>query len=124
MNAHDVVTIVGNLADNAMDAAAEGTAPRWVEVGFTAGTGILSLRVADSGPGVDAQAAGALLTRGYTTKGTDGYGRGIGLAPVQQTVNRLGGTLEVAGGAGAVFTVALPVPGRTGTVPMEAGHGG
>jgi signal transduction histidine kinase len=39
-------------------------------------------------------------------------GRGLGLALVGQVVRRYGGTVEVAQGVGAVFTVHLPGPIR------------
>ncbi|WP_427017129.1 sensor histidine kinase [Pseudarthrobacter sp. P1] len=116
LSAHDVVTVVGNLIDNALDAAADGTEPRWVEVSMDATADEVVLQVADSGAGIDAAAAQRLLRMGYTTKGSDGYGRGIGLALVQQAVQRLGGTLSVRSNPGAVFTVVLPA----GPAPAEA----
>ncbi|MFI7678892.1 ATP-binding protein [Actinophytocola sp. NPDC049390] len=100
----DVVTILGNLIDNALDAAIEGgNAPR---VFVTARTedGALLLRVEDTGPGL---AAGEVaFDRGWSTKAD---GRGLGLALVRQAVRRGNGTIEVGQGErGAVFTVRLP----------------
>ncbi|HEY8293693.1 MAG TPA: sensor histidine kinase [Micrococcaceae bacterium] len=109
ISAHDAVTILGNLIDNAMDAAADGAEPRWVEVGIAAVAAGLVLEVSDSGAGVDATAADNVLKKGFTTKLSDGGGRGIGLALVQQAVQRLGGSLDIGRRTGAVFTVTLPV---------------
>ncbi|MDQ6752514.1 MAG: sensor histidine kinase [Actinomycetota bacterium] len=109
IGAHEAVTILGNLIDNAMDAAADGAEPRWVEVGIAAGAAGLVLEVSDSGAGVDATAADNVLKKGFTTKLSDGGGRGIGLALVQQAVQRLGGSLDIGRRTGAVFTVTLPV---------------
>ncbi|WP_341867810.1 sensor histidine kinase, partial [Rathayibacter festucae] len=67
----------------------------------------LVLQVSDSGPGV-AEAAD-VFARGYSTKESDAFGRGIGLALVQQVVQRLGGSIEVTRHVGAVFTVQLPL---------------
>jgi two-component system CitB family sensor kinase len=107
LDARELVTIVGNLIDNAIDAATR------VEVLLRAeGDGVL-IRVTDNGPGLTAPEA---FVRGWTTKGD---GHGLGLALVGQAVRRLGGTIEVDGieengtrEDGSVFTVMLPIPQR------------
>jgi sensor histidine kinase regulating citrate/malate metabolism len=118
--ARDLVTILGNLLDNAIDAAIEGAAADGgrpsVTVTVTARTedGELLLRVADSGPGVDPAAIREVFRRGWTTKSE---GRGLGLALVEQAVRRGGGTvgLEQADRGGARFTVRMPLrPERSG----------
>jgi two-component system CitB family sensor kinase len=105
----DLVTIVGNLLDNAIDAAVEAPGPRWVRFGArTVGADELELVVADSGPGLDPEQAGRVFQRGYSTKSTDRpLGRGIGLALVAQAAHRYGGAVAVANEKGAVFTVTL-----------------
>ena len=68
----------------------------------------LQLQVADSGPGLDAEAAQRVFERGYSTKPSERpLGRGIGLALVAQAAHRYGGSVEVRNEAGAVFTVRL-----------------
>src|SRR5205814_1924261 len=52
----DVATVVGNLVDNAMDAAAVA-AERWVEVGVGLVDGDVDVVVRDSGAGVPADLA-------------------------------------------------------------------
>jgi sensor histidine kinase regulating citrate/malate metabolism len=100
----DVVTILGNLIDNALDAAIEGGGAPKVFVTARSEGGALLLRVEDTGPGL---AAGEVaFDRGWSTKAD---GRGLGLALVRQAVRRGGGTIELAQGErGAVFTVRLP----------------
>jgi sensor histidine kinase regulating citrate/malate metabolism len=100
----DVVTILGNLIDNALDAALEGGGTPKVFVTARAEDGELLLRVEDTGTGL---AAGeAAFDRGWSTKAD---GRGLGLALVRQAVHRGDGTVEVGrGDHGAVFTVRLP----------------
>ncbi|OJY44082.1 sensor histidine kinase [Pseudonocardia sp. 73-21] len=111
-DARDLVTIVGNLLDNAIDAALDGAEPRWVRLDAVTVSGELVLRVSDSGPGLASGAADQAFTRGWSTKPTDNdAGRGLGLALVRRAAHRLGGRVEVgAGERGAVFTVVLPVP--------------
>ncbi len=103
--ARDLVTVVGNLLDNAIDAAAGSPGPR--RVGFSSwvqddasGPGIAStlvLEVSDSGPGLDKDSAAKAFTRGWSTK-TDKrlIGHGLGLALVGQVAHRNGGTVEVS----------------------------
>jgi sensor histidine kinase regulating citrate/malate metabolism len=106
----DVVTIVGNLIDNAFDAVATAEGERRVEVDSLLEDGAVVLTVTDSGPGLPPDAVEQAFQRGFSTKAQGSAGRrGIGLALVAQSVARLGGTMEVAGPPGARFTVRLPV---------------
>lgn len=110
----DLVTITGNLLDNAIDAALDGPEPRAVRLDAGIEADELVLRVHDSGPGIDPAVADRLFVRGVSTKlAAPGPGRGLGLALVAQAVHRHGGRAEAgAGERGAVFTVRLPVPVR------------
>ncbi|MGW3955017.1 sensor histidine kinase [Streptomyces sp. NPDC004752] len=133
----DLVTILGNLIDNAVDAA-QGTVGARVTVTAyadeTADTGAegcaeLVLRVADSGSGVDPAHAELVFQRGFTTKPAGPQGRGLGLALVRQAVARQKGALTVAGGreGGAVFEVRLPLDraaGSGGGGGRDAARGG
>lgn len=110
----DVVTIVGNLIDNAFDAVTSEPGERRVEVSSRIEGDHVVLSVADSGPGLPPDAADEAFRRGFSTKEQGGAGRrGIGLALVAQSVARLDGSLEVAGPPGAEFTVRLPLGGQT-----------
>jgi sensor histidine kinase regulating citrate/malate metabolism len=110
VDARDLVTIVGNLVDNAVDAAASAPAPRRVEVEAQVADGELVLRVADSGAGLDPGHLELAFRRGWSTKSDDRpIGRGLGLALVGQAVHRRGGTVTVTRSGGAVFTVRLPL---------------
>lgn len=122
----DLVTVLGNLIDNAVDAASEtgaggggvpvpaqrGTTRPRVTVTALTDDGELLLRVADTGPGVGPDDVDEVFRRGWTTHGAD---RGLGLALVRQAVLRNGGTVVLgrAKDGGAEFTVRLPLTGRT-----------
>jgi sensor histidine kinase regulating citrate/malate metabolism len=121
IDGRDLITILGNLIDNALDAAVEHAAERAPKVQVTVRSepDELFIRVADSGPGVVEQAE--IFRRGWSTKPAEEAGRGLGLALVGQAVRRYGGRIDVANGVaaaedapasshgGAVFTVRLPI---------------
>ena len=109
--AADLVTLVGNLVDNAIDAAAAAAPPRTVAVTLLADGGELVVRVADTGSGLEPEQVEEALRRGWSTKDDpSGRGRGLGLALVRQVVGRYGGSIDVGRDRGAVFTVRLPLP--------------
>ncbi|WP_413103595.1 ATP-binding protein [Streptomyces sp. Inha503] len=105
-----VVTIVGNLIDNALDAAVGSPEPR-VEVELCADDRTVLLRVSDTGPGIPADRRDVVFTEGWSTKEPPAHGkRGIGLALVRRLAERQGGSVRVSDreGGGAEFTVVLP----------------
>jgi two-component system CitB family sensor kinase len=106
----DLVTIVGNLLDNAVDAALDGPEPRWVRLEAGVGGSGFELRVTDSGPGLSDTAAEHAFASGWSTKPQEGLGRGLGLPLVSRAVHRHGGTVDVerADGGGATFRVRIP----------------
>ncbi|MEU2650868.1 sensor histidine kinase [Streptomyces albidoflavus] len=117
--ARDLVTVLGNLVDNAMEAVS-GTPGARVTVTARAEPGGLLLRVADNGPGV--RDGDEVFHRGWSTK--EGGGRGLGLALVRQTAEPHGGTVTVgeAPGGGAAFRVRIPFGRHTpdGSTPLPA----
>ncbi len=114
--------VVMNLAINAADAMPEGGQLR-IEtcVGALAddvlrrdpdlaGGDYAVIRVADTGHGMDAATAAKVFEPFFTTKEA-GRGTGLGLSTAYGIVKQFAGHIEVtsAPGAGAVFTVYLPV---------------
>jgi two-component system CitB family sensor kinase len=112
-----LTTILGNLIDNAFDALTGAPAPRRTVVSIVESPHSLTVRVSDSGPGVQSTEVPRIFTNGYTTKqGSAVRHSGLGLSLVQSTVAKLGGTVSVSEGPGAAFTVVLP---RAGAQPGE-----
>jgi sensor histidine kinase regulating citrate/malate metabolism len=109
----DVATVVGNLVDNAIDAAA-GRPEAWVEVELTHDTSTVRIMVRDNGSGVPDDVAATLFDQGVTTKTTGADEHGIGLALTRLVCRRRGGEAEFHNTSeGAVFTAHLtvaPVP--------------
>ncbi|WP_091328337.1 sensor histidine kinase [Arthrobacter sp. cf158] len=111
----DLVTILGNLLDNAIDAAAAGDFPRKVELDVDAGAAAVEFTVRDSGMGINPDSIDDVLQYGFSTKSSEGdprgsHGRGVGLALVRQAVDRLNGTMTISNPGGAQFNVVLPAP--------------
>jgi signal transduction histidine kinase len=104
-----LVTVVGNLLDNAFDAVAEMPADRRVvRVGVANDGKTLRIEVRDHGPGLQLPAE-SLLERGVSTK--DGHA-GAGLSLVQQVARAAMGRLEVARlDEGTSFVVVIPTVG-------------
>jgi two-component system CitB family sensor kinase len=108
-----VLSVLGNLVDNALDAARDGDQrPPWVEVGLRAGSdGTLVMRISDSGPGVPEDLRERIFEPGYTTKPPPTVGgRGVGLSLVRRMLERRGGSIAVSTlpGGGAEFVAVLP----------------
>lgn len=107
-SSRDLVTVLGNLVDNALDAVAGGT-DRRVVVHLEGSATHARLVVGDSGPGLSPEEAAHALERGWTTKADAGDGRGVGLALVSQVARRLGGGVTIGrsslGGAELVVTL-------------------
>ncbi|MDT0454904.1 sensor histidine kinase [Streptomyces sp. DSM 41527] len=121
----DLVTVLGNLIDNALDATGERRRDEpFVEVELRAEHTTAVLRVSDTGPGVPPELRERIFAEGWSTKAAVPApgpgpsarpvafhrGRGIGLALVRRLAERYGGMARVTAraGGGAVFTVVLP----------------
>lgn len=109
--ATDVITLLGNLVDNAVEVSAGsvGSTAAHVSVRLDDSAGLL-LEVSDSGPGVPEHLRETIFARGVTSKPDVPGGRGIGLALVRLVTAQHGGTGEVTDGpaGGASFVVRLP----------------
>jgi two-component system CitB family sensor kinase len=110
----DVATVVGNLVDNAMDAAS--AAPqRWVEVALGLIDDEVEVVVRDSGAGVPPGMEREVFRRGISTKDAAASeqglssDRGIGLSLVHLLCTRRGGDVTASSVGGSTFTATLPV---------------
>jgi two-component system, CitB family, sensor kinase len=114
----DVTTVLGNLLDNAIDAARTGAnEAKTVEVELLQDGSTLHITVADTGDGVAPDFVEHVFTEGRSTKPESGIpgGRGIGMALSRQISRALGGDIRLSSpgnpGAelcGAEFIARLP----------------
>lgn len=119
LGAVDAVSVLGNLIDNAIDAAATGAEPRWVRVQITAGTSgragtsgaaggqAVEVCVSDSGEPIPADVRARMFERGFSTKPAGPAGRGVGLALVRDIVTANDGEIIVTDSP-TTFRVLLP----------------
>jgi signal transduction histidine kinase len=102
--------VVINLVSNALDAI-DGSRPGSGKVAVGVGENLAGsevwLRVADDGPGLDAEALRRIWSPFYTSKAN---GTGLGLPICKKLVEAHGGTLEASSrpGAGAEFVAVFP----------------
>ena len=103
-----LITVIGNLIDNAFEAMNETTVdlekPKQLRFGICSGRNALQIKVSDTGIGIHPEDMQNVFRNGYSTKGS---GRGTGLCQVKQMVENLNGqiTLESQVGAGTTVTV-------------------
>ena len=105
-----LVTIIGNLIDNAFDAmntSEDGyDTEKELLFGIYSRPGAVLITVDDTGCGITAQDIEHIFENGYSTKGE---GRGTGLYQVKTMVEALGGKLTVESqiGVGTSFSVSF-----------------
>ena len=108
LDSEDLITLLGNLIDNALDAAATSDG-RWVSVSVTELDEELVVKVHDSGSGIPDGVDGQIFQEGFSTKaGPNRKRRGFGLALVRQVARRNGGDVTVVNNGGALFMVRIP----------------
>ncbi len=102
------------LIDNAVEAI-DGTraSRRDISIRAAAAQGWLTLTIEDSGPGVPQELRHKIFEPFFSTKGNRGSRAGMGLALVQEVVNRHAGTVEIDPDfqAGCRVRVRLPLSG-------------
>ncbi|WP_296245154.1 sensor histidine kinase [uncultured Enterobacter sp.] len=101
-----LVTVLGNLIENALDAM-EGQPEGEITLLLHYQNGWLSCEVSDDGPGIDPVQQEAIFTKGFSTKGEN---RGVGLFLARQQIQNLGGdiTVESEPGVFTQFFVHIP----------------
>lgn len=108
--------VLFNLVLNAIDHTDAAKPRRWIRLGGEQNDGgRLVLRVADNGTGMPQELADRVFDDGFERPGGDSPGRGLGLAIVRQTMERMGGRvwLESLPEQGTTVWLDLGVPRPT-----------
>lgn len=103
-----LLTIIGNLAENAMDAVnSRSDDPRQINVKIKETKNKIEILVQDTGIGIKSENLDLIFNRGFSTKKGN---RGIGLALIKETVENLNGNIEVIShiDEGTKFIVTIP----------------
>ncbi|MEC5320135.1 sensor histidine kinase [Brenneria populi subsp. brevivirga] len=87
---NELITVLGNLIENAMDAIG-GQENCEISVSFHHQDGRLHLTVGDDGPGILPENQEHIYEQGFSTKGS---GRGIGLYLTKQSLEKIGGNID------------------------------
>lgn len=103
---HEMVTIAGNLIENAIEAVHRRPVKR-ITIGIFYDSAKVSLQVSDTGKGIPEHQIEKIFEHGFSTKGTN---RGTGLFLVARSVQNMKGSIEVSSqlGEGTTFIVRLP----------------
>lgn len=108
-----------NLIDNAIEAFREADR-KGGRLKFSANLedGMLRLDVEDNGPGIPEEIIENIFNPFFTTKD---FGTGLGLYIVSSELEKVSGQISVKSevGKGSVFTVKIPIEGKTLKIPVE-----
>ncbi|MBD3308046.1 HAMP domain-containing protein [candidate division KSB3 bacterium] len=107
-DARQLKQVFVNLLDNAVQAMNE-QGDISVQTFYDARRRIVTIRCADTGPGISEEARDRLFIPYFSTKGS---GRGLGLAIVHKIIGEHGGRIKVEENRprGTVFIIELPAP--------------
>lgn len=106
--AHKLVTILGNLIDNGLDAV-QFLDDKQITINLKIDDDCFIIEVKDNGQGITKEHSKQIFSKGYSTKGDN---RGFGLYLVLASVDELNGHIELCESdvtAGACFKVLLPL---------------
>ena len=103
----ELVTIVGNLLENAIEAvnAVADDRPRRIVLQITEDDRGLLLQVSDTGVGIPPEMLPRIFDRGFSTKAAEGRGYGMNL--IHTIADRHGASLEVDSEPGDGTTITL-----------------
>ncbi|NSL52529.1 DcuS/MalK family sensor histidine kinase [Calidifontibacillus erzurumensis] len=112
---HEIITILGNLIDNAIEAMEEmkENTIKEIKVSLHLEDHLLKINVSDTGPGISDELIDRIFEKGFSTKGEN---RGYGLYLVKNSVERLNGDLRMDSDSkkGTTITVVIPFETKKG----------
>lgn len=111
---HDLITVIGNLLNNALDAVSASDKKN-ISISFRYHDGQLDIEVTDTGIGISEEDQRKMFEQGFSTKGSN---RGFGLYFVEQSLENLNGHIIVTSEKNEGTTFSLRIPYE----PKEEDH--
>jgi sensor histidine kinase regulating citrate/malate metabolism len=107
LNREKVLTILGNLLDNAFDAALQHKRSPQVKLSMTDIGNDLIFEIEDSGSGIAPELTNKIFEKGFSTKHED---RGQGLYLIKKALHDLNGQITISDSdmGGALFSIFIP----------------
>jgi len=105
---HVLISVLGNLIENAIDAI-DGVEGHEINLSFHHNEDRLHCIVSDDGPGIDPAIGARIFEQGFSTKGP---GRGIGLALIRSSLEKLGGSIDFDSEPGELTQFFVHIPYR------------
>ena len=117
LSTNELVTVVGNLLENAMEAVDPVPAgrDRAVALQITEDGHGLVVMVSDTGSGISREDLPHIFENGFSTK--SGSGRGVGMRLIQEIADRRGGSIEVDTDPGSGTTITIIFSRERGELP-------
>lgn len=103
---HAMVTLLGNLLDNAFDAV-QKSETKEITLHLARQDNNWTIEISDHGPGMPANQIPEIFQRGFSTKGEH---RGLGLFLASAALNKLNGTMDVSSQTGCGMTFFIRIP--------------
>jgi two-component system CitB family sensor kinase len=105
MTSEDLVSIIGNLIENSLDAVSnDGEGQIYIKIEQQ--NEYLKIKVKDNGPGIKEEHIHKIYEQGFTTKDGD---RGHGMSIVKEIVDDANGTIELKVDKGVIWNITIPM---------------
>lgn len=110
MKSYDVVVILGNLINNAIEALLScSVEDKWIKVEYYKVFNVLVLNITNNGPIIPANEQSKIFDEGFTTKNTSNN-KGTGLAGVRHVLTLYDGEITVkSDNVETTFQIAIPI---------------
>lgn len=105
MDSEDIVSIVGNLIENSLDAVDnDGSGEVYIKI--IQYSELIEIKISDNGPGIKDEYMDKIYEQGFTTK--EGQ-RGHGMYIVKQIIDRANGKIELNVNNGVNWNIIIPM---------------
>lgn len=105
MDSEDMVSIVGNLIENSLDAVDnDGSGEVYIKI--IQYSELIEIKISDNGPGIKDEYMDKIYEQGFTTKEDQ---RGHGMYIVKQIIDRANGKIELKVNNGVNWNIVIPM---------------